>query len=178
MASPFGDLSVTQDPADESYWILDQPLTYNGNAGSYTVDANFRTNYASVPNVYRWLIPRSGRYAKPSVLHDWQWSVNSTVPRCEADRIFRDVLHEAGVSALRRWLMWGAVRLASFLQGCGVLQATLVVLLALAILPFVLVAGGVVLVFLLLFYYAEYAVYYVIKQFNPAAVAPTFFWST
>ena len=74
----------------------------------------FRTDFASVPRVVTWLIPRYGRYTKAAILHDYLCDVEvrrETITRADADGVFRRALRELGVAFLRRWLMWAAVRL-------------------------------------------------------------------
>jgi hypothetical protein len=46
---------------------LIDPIVLQG----WTVPARFRTDFASIPTVIRWLIPVFGRSCKAAVLHDW-----------------------------------------------------------------------------------------------------------
>ena len=82
---------------------------------------DFSTDLVSVPNVFSWFIPRAGRYARAAVLHDYLLRYPERVgvdPR-EADRRFRLQMQRDGVSLLRRWIMWAAVRMAAILRGKG-----------------------------------------------------------
>jgi Protein of unknown function (DUF1353) len=96
-------------------WRLTEPLTYVGREERFVVDAGFTTDFASVPQVFTWLIPRYGRYTKAAILHDYLWGEcrQHRFRWADADGILRRVMRELDVPFLRRWLMWTAVRLAS-----------------------------------------------------------------
>src|SRR5438128_8684285 len=93
-------------------WELVEPLVYEGNTHTFTVPAGSSTDFASVPGLFQWLLPRSGRYTKAAVLHDslWRGKSSVSVSRSDADGIFRRAMSELGVPFLRRWVMWAAVR--------------------------------------------------------------------
>ena len=61
-------LVVTDETPEE--WRLLEPLTYQGSRDTFTVPAGYVTNFASVPRLLWWFIPRYGRYTKATVLHD------------------------------------------------------------------------------------------------------------
>jgi len=85
----------------------------------------FRTDMASVPSVFTWLVPRSGPFLPAAVLHDALTGTPTVAPdgttippyrgpaidRVEADRVFRLAMRDLGVGRLRQWLMWAAVTL-------------------------------------------------------------------
>ena len=114
---PFtGGVVVRQVEDDPEFkkWELMEPLSYRGRRDEWTVPPRFRTDFASVPRVVTWLIPRYGRYTKAAILHDYLCDVEvrrETITRADADGVFRRALRELGVAFLRRWLMWAAVRL-------------------------------------------------------------------
>jgi len=90
-----------------------EPLVYRGRHDTFVVPAGFRTDFATVPRVVVWLIPRFGRYTLAAVLHDWLVTVGllaGVVSSRDADGIFRRVLAELDVPPVRRWLMWCGVR--------------------------------------------------------------------
>ena len=62
-------------------WVLVEPLEYRGNEDLFEVPAEFQTNFASVPAVFVWLIPRSGRYTRAAVLHDHLWRTSKVKSR-------------------------------------------------------------------------------------------------
>src|SRR4029450_10564361 len=71
------------------------------------------TDFASVPQIFVWFLPRYGRYTKAAILHDYLWRVavpRGQIDRLQADGIFRQAMRELEVPFLRRWIMWAAVR--------------------------------------------------------------------
>lgn len=147
-----GDVVVRQlDPTD---WELREPLTYRGNRDSFTVPAGFRTDFASVPRAVVWLLPRYGDYTKAAILHDYLWR-SDVVSRADADGLFRRAMRELGVPVPRRWLMWGAVRLASGMSGASARDWAAFVLVVVAALALVAVPAFVVQVYLVLFWVVE-----------------------
>ncbi len=70
----------------------------------------FETDLASVPQLFTWLVPKSGTHLPAALVHDHLVD-DQAVDRHEADRIFRDAMGDLGVGFLRRWLMWTAVSL-------------------------------------------------------------------
>lgn len=73
-----------------------------------------RTDLASVPSLFWWLIASYGNHTRASLLHDALYvdSGEPPVPRRTADRLFLTALREPGPQkggAFRHWLMWAAV---------------------------------------------------------------------
>ena len=102
-------------------WRTTQPLRFDGFNHQFEVCDDFATDLVSVPNVVAWFIPRAGRYARAAVLHDYLWRYPDRT-RCDhrqADYRFRRQMQRDGVSLLRRWIMWAAVRMAAIVQGKG-----------------------------------------------------------
>jgi hypothetical protein len=156
---PFTSALVAQQVGDLD-WKLVEPLRYRGHTDEFVVPKGSETDFASVPGAFQWLIPRSGRYTKAAVLHDYLWRHIDEIGigRSDADGIFRRAMAELDVPFLRRWLMWAAVRANSLRKsrlrdGPGDIPK----ILLLIVFPGLLViAGGLlVLVFLLAFYVLE-----------------------
>jgi hypothetical protein len=74
-----------------------------------SVPAGFRTDFASVPRVFWWLVPPVGRYGKAAVIHDYLYVVK-TRSRKEADKIFLEAMEVLDVPKWRRKLIYFAVR--------------------------------------------------------------------
>jgi hypothetical protein len=123
------------------------------------VPAGFVTDFASVPGLFTWLVPRYGRFTKAAILHDFlcDEAKEGRFIRSQADGIFRRVMRELGVGFIRRWVMWAAVRLGS---GWSVFQPNLwqfllVLLIAAPTAAFVLTPTVVILVALAVFWIVE-----------------------
>ncbi|MCZ2828644.1 DUF1353 domain-containing protein [Modestobacter sp. VKM Ac-2986] len=110
---PFDSRTITVRRTGEETWEVLEPLVYRGRRDTFVVPAGFRTDFATVPRVVVWLIPRFGRYTLAAVLHDWLVTVgllSGAVSSRDADGLFRRVLAELDVPPVRRWLMWCGVR--------------------------------------------------------------------
>ena len=82
------------------------------------VPTHFLTDLASVPRLARPIIGRVGPHLEASIVHDWlysAWQVESRQPnedmRRFCDATFLEAMKRAGVSRLKRWLIYRAVRL-------------------------------------------------------------------
>lgn len=167
---PFiGDDIVVRQVGDE-LWQLERDLVYQGRSQAFTIpgsgdEANrFRTDFASVPRAFTWLVPRYGRYTRAAILHDYLCveAANGRFARHDADGIFRRAMRELGVSFLRRWLMWVAVRLGAGWRSLwrpGLLKGLGVLVLGLAALAFLIVPLAVVLAWLAVFWVLEWVVF-------------------
>lgn len=124
-------------PLDEKHWELQRDLVYEGNTDYFLVETGSKTDFASVPRMFWWLVPRYGRYTEAAVLHDFlcDQARRGNFNRCDADGIFRRTLREFGVSYVRRRMMWAAVRWAGGVHKCGPGQLLLVVLVTALSLP-------------------------------------------
>jgi len=113
---PFeGDVVVSPIPPEGRRWTLVEPFRYHGNDETFDVPAGFTTDFASVPRIFVWLLPRYGRWTQAAVLHDYLWSVadDGELSKFDADGLFLRALRELEVPFLRRWIMWAAVRWAA-----------------------------------------------------------------
>lgn len=149
------------------YWELQQQLLYTGKSETFTVEPPFATDFASVPRVFVWFLPRYGRYTRAAILHDalWKMARVGEIAWRDADGIFRRAMRELEVPYLRRWIMWTAVRwaaLKNFRKGGAVgwwKDAPLVLLFTLIAAPLVLPPAVVILVSLMIFYLWEVVVW-------------------
>lgn len=110
---PFESEHVTVRRRDDSTWTVVDPLVYRGKRQTFVVPAGSVTDFATVPRVVVWLIPRFGRYTLPAILHDWlvtEGLEQRLLTSRDADGIFRRSMRELGVPVVRRWLMWTGVR--------------------------------------------------------------------
>jgi hypothetical protein len=151
---------------DDQDWEILRALVYHATIEDFKVPVGEHTDFASVPRVFVWFIPRYGRYTKAAILHDYLCSVcvpAGRVSRIEADGIFRQAMRELGVPFLRRWIMWAAVRLGALTNQAGRkkwwTQAWRVVLIAAVALPVVTPAAAVIAISFLVFYLIEFVVW-------------------
>lgn len=167
---PFTNGNVKVEELDHDRWKLLEKLHYQGQRDLFEVPAGFVTDFASVPGLFTWLIPRYGRFTKAAILHDYlcDEAKAGRFIRAQADGIFRRVMRELGIGFLRRWIMWAAVRLGS---GRAVLQPNfrqllLVLLIAAPTAAFVLTPTVVILVALAIFWIVEMLFFLVLKPFS------------
>ena len=89
------------------HWLTQDDLEYQDEK----VKQPFRTDLASVPQPFTWLIPRYGLYTKAAIFHDHQ--CQTTRDRFTADRKLLKGMEELGVPWLRKNLIWSAVNWAA-----------------------------------------------------------------
>ncbi|MBO9524409.1 MAG: DUF1353 domain-containing protein [Nocardioidaceae bacterium] len=89
----------------------------------------FHTDLTSVPALFTWLVPKTGRHLPAALLHDglvhppgdptYVSTERHVVLRPEADRVLRDAMADTGTGVVRRWLVWSAVTAKTMVQGTG-----------------------------------------------------------
>ena len=185
---------VVVEEIDDTNWKVRQPFSYTGKTETFAVPVGAETDFASVPRVFVWLLPRYGRYTIAAILHDYLWrqlASTGAMEYIDADGIFRRAMRELHVPFLRRWIMWAAVRWGALLKPGGRRgwwrESWRVLLITLVALPVVLPPAVVVAVALAVFYVLEAVVWMALKvvdlvkraagrpprkQVNP----PTFEW--
>ena len=158
-----GDVVVKELGADN--WELIKPLTYKGKDQTFTVPAGFRTDFASIPPALAWLGSRYGVYSKAAILHDYLW-VSKGISRSDVDGIFRRTMRELGVSFLRRWLMWAAVRTSGKLKDADLNEVLIWLLVAIPSIIFLAFPAIIVTLWLAMFWVLEYVVFGALKPFS------------
>lgn len=163
---------------DDTEWVLEEEVVYAGRTDVFVVPVGARTDFASVPRVFAWLVPRYGRYTPAAVLHDHLVRTERPAGRVgarDADRLFVRAMRELGVPFLLRWFMWAAVRLGSLTDRGGragwLRDLPAVLAVVLAALPVVALPALAVLVGLAVFAVLEFVVYGVLLAVR--AVRPT-----
>ena len=127
-AATGGTMQLQLEPDGARFRIL-RPFGYHdpGYGQPFIVPkdvATFRTDLASIPWCFAWLVPGLGTHLPAVLLHDGlvvgskeeKSHVGPDVDREEADRILRDAMASLGTPVVRRWLMWTAVILATALS--------------------------------------------------------------
>jgi hypothetical protein len=120
-------------PAEE--FELELPITYDDDSRGTDLlrtimvpdpAVPFTTDLTSVPRLFTWLVPKSGRHLPAALIHDgligggsptYLTSDGSSVDRIDADQVFRNAMQDTGVGLIRRWLVWAAVANASLCSG-------------------------------------------------------------
>lgn len=121
-----GDTMVLQLEPDGARFRLLRQFAYRDprHAEPFVVPADivsFRTDLASIPWFFAWLVPGLGTHLPAVLVHDalvvrrgeGKTHLGPDVDREEADAILRDAMASLGTPLVRRWLMWTAVTLAT-----------------------------------------------------------------
>lgn len=161
---------VVVEQVDDVNWKVREPFTYTGRREPFAVKAGSETDFASVPRVFVWFLPRYGRYTLAAILHDHLWRdrvASGQMDYIDADGTFRRAMRELGVPFLRRWMMWAAVRWAALSRPGGtkgwLREAGRVVLITLMAAPLLLPPAVVVAAALTGFYLVELALFVPLK---------------
>lgn len=168
---PFsGRVAVTPlESAKWKRWELLEDLGYQGKTDSVTVPKGFVTDFASVPRLLVWLLPRYGQWTQAAVLHDYLWSKcrRGDFDWFDADGMFNRAMREVGVPYLRRWIMWAAVRWAAPPRtwlARGVLPLMKMIVISLPALALVIVPATLVLLALIVGFLCEAIAYFPLRQ--------------
>lgn len=174
------DAVVNVEQMDDKNWKLRRTLEYEATGRTFVAEVDMETDFASVPRVFVWLLPRYGRYTKAAIIHDYLWREGvkkREITLREADALFRNAMSELKVPFLRRWVMWAAVRWGALKKGGPVLDwltdFPLVLLFTVLVLPVVGPAALLVQVSLLAFFVLDVIVWLVLKAW--ATITHSFF---
>ncbi len=66
---------VDVEQVNDVEWRLLTKIGYTGKTQRFEVPVGSNTDFASVPRMFVWLLPRYGRYTKAAILHDHLWRV-------------------------------------------------------------------------------------------------------
>jgi hypothetical protein len=88
----------------------------------------FESDLTSVPMIFTWLVPRTGRHLPPALLHDglvhaaaepatYVSRDGHVIDRVAADRVFRTAMRDTDTGPVRSWLVWSAVTLGTIWHG-------------------------------------------------------------
>lgn len=139
----------------DTEFSLVNPVRYKGKDQDFIVPAESSTDFASVPILLTWLLPRYGKWTKAAILHDYLWR-SGIISHRDADGIFRRALRELDVPLHQRWTMWSAVRLSSIFQhhgakGTPLKDWLLLIILWISLILFLVVPITVVAIFKLIY---------------------------
>ena len=111
--STFTDPLILTPLNDGRQWRLMRDFHYH--VGTYpsadviSVPTGFKTDFASVPRLFWWLLPPWGKYGKAAVVHDYLCVIKDRSSD-EAHQIFYEAMGVLGVSQWKRFSMYTAVR--------------------------------------------------------------------
>lgn len=114
------------DDASKEEWYLERRIAYDDrHLGTIVVPRDkdtFTTDLTSVPDLFTWLVPRTGNHLAAALVHDAltppfsdpkngpDWTpIELKVSQLDADRVFRDAMADLGTPLIRRWMVWSAV---------------------------------------------------------------------
>jgi len=107
----FPDELIVRPETDWKKWVLLKPFRlFLGGILICTVPEDFRTDFASIPRIFNNIFPKTGRYGKPAVIHDYRYFTGN-VSRREADKEFYETMLSQNVSKWKAWLFYKAVRM-------------------------------------------------------------------
>jgi hypothetical protein len=100
--------------------VLRAPFVFlSPTLGRIEVEVGFDTDYASVPRVFWSIYPPDGTYTEAAIIHDalyfFQEEAGLPVTRAQADAVFLEAMTALGVPALRRRILYSAVRVGGWL---------------------------------------------------------------
>lgn len=89
---------------------------------------SFESDLVSVPALFTWLVPRTGRHLPAALLHDglvhradeeptYLSAEGRRLDRVAADRVLRSAMRDLDTGPVRSWLIWSAVTLGTIAAG-------------------------------------------------------------
>ncbi len=78
----------------------------------FVVKAGFYSDLASIPQWATSFIPKLGHHVRPAIVHDWTYRMlgHENLSRTQADLLFLHGMEKDGVLAVRRTIIYRAVR--------------------------------------------------------------------
>lgn len=104
------ELIVKRDISSDNAWIVQEPLVWNDDTCEIKVLKGFDFDFASIPKIITNLLPKNGQeYDRATCLHDALYA-SRWLPKAVCDRLFYDAMLSDGVSKVRAWSMYQAVK--------------------------------------------------------------------
>lgn len=108
-----GDL-ILKD-IDGNVWELMQPFGYITLSDEIIrIPTGFITDLASIPWLFRRILPKSGPYNRSCVIHDWCYKTH-LFERSKCDDILLEAMEFEGVGYLTRYTIYWAVRIGGWI---------------------------------------------------------------
>lgn len=111
MSKFIGEIVIEQHPNGKTAWVRDS-FVYQSDllARNIVIPPNFRTDGASVPQLFWNLIPPWGEYGAAAIVHDylyrWQYFSRKT-----CDEVLLEAMKSSGCNWILRQTIYRAVRL-------------------------------------------------------------------
>jgi hypothetical protein len=115
--------TVIMEPVDKGWRLLTSLKYYSETLGQeITVPSGFFTDLASVPRLFRWLVPvANAKNRKAAIVHDYLCTEAAQkfygIDQRMADKIFREALAVCNVHPVGQWVMWTPVRAYQWTKG-------------------------------------------------------------
>ena len=104
------DLITKRDMSKDFCWILQEPLVYENDKYIITVKAGFNFDFASIPWVFRRVLPKNGKsYDRAACVHDALYA-SQALPKAECDKIFLSAMLMDGTNETIADAMYMAVK--------------------------------------------------------------------
>lgn len=110
---PFSELDTRTKPEGKYMLLAPMGYTHPDNGATIWVPKGFVSDFASIPNSFRWILTGHNHTRKPAVLHDWLYRTGYGT-RKGADLLFLSGMREQGLDAVRRRLAYYAVRVGGW----------------------------------------------------------------
>lgn len=102
-------------------FILQQELIYYSAilGRDITVPDEFKTDFASIPWILRWLFNVNGKHRKSATVHDYlcENGKEEGVTQAQADAVFREAMRTEKVNPIKRYAMYVGVRAYQITKG-------------------------------------------------------------
>ena len=101
--------------AERRIWIVEEPFDAVWGDITVAIEQGFETDLASIPRLFRSLIPQVGRHIQAAIVHDKIYrTTGHGITRAQADDMFLDGMEAKGVGWLRRRTIYAAVRVGGW----------------------------------------------------------------
>ncbi len=116
---------ISKEKSRFRFEVYEKPFCYVTDKGEIIrIPVGFKTDFASVPTAFSWLVSRTGIYNEATVVHDYLcYEANKVeddrlrkAARKKADKLFLEAMKSLGVGTLKRGIMYRGVRTFSMFK--------------------------------------------------------------
>lgn len=95
-------------------YVIAKPYRYDSEllGEIVTVPYGYRSDFASIPWLFRRILPKNGPYTPAAVVHDWLCDLagSTGIDSATTHDVFHEAMEVLGVPAWKRWTMYRAVK--------------------------------------------------------------------